>query len=85
MTQPSKQCPSNFIHTHGLDCFGAKNSMQLKNHLVLVNFCARNILNSMIFSFDDTKLSNPTFPLVKPTASRRSLELRNDDATQRMY
>lgn len=44
-----------------------------------------NLLNSMLFSFDDTKLHKPTFPLAKPTASNKSPELRNDGATQRIY
>lgn len=57
-----------------------KFSIYKKNRTFLLN-----LLNSTLFSVDDTKLHSPTFPFARPTASSKSPELRNDGATQRIY
>lgn len=48
-------------------------------------FITKHLLNSMLFSFDGTKLQSPTFPFARPTANCSSPQLRYDGATQRMY
>lgn len=51
---------------------------KLRNEVILVGVSAliTNLLNSILFSFDGTKLQSPTFPLAKPTANCNSPELR---------